>query len=93
MLYLQNDCNVGYAFINLIDVQYVHKIYQKFNGKKWPRFNSEKICQVCYARIQGTPQLLNHFRFSNTLQRDNRYRPLIYVNLGLTNNNNNTNSI
>lgn len=80
---MQNDCNVGYAFINLIDVQFVQKMYQKFHGKKWPRFNSEKICQVCYARIQGTPQLLNHFRFSNTLQRDNRYRPLIYLNLNL----------
>jgi len=65
----------------LTDVRYVRKLYEKFHGKKWPRFNSEKICQVCYARIQGTPQLLNHFRFSNTLQRDNRYRPLIYLNL------------
>lgn len=36
----KNDCNVGYAFINLIDVRYVGKMYEKFHGKKWPRFNS-----------------------------------------------------
>lgn len=75
---------MGYAFINLVDVRFVSKIYEKFHGKKWPRFNSEKICQVCYARIQGTLQLLNHFRFSNTLQRDNRSRPLIFLNLALS---------
>jgi len=78
----KNDCNVGYAFINLIDTQFIHRLYQEFNGKKWRRFNSEKICEVCYARLQGTGQLMNHFRYSNVLnQRDWKFKPLIYLNL------------
>ena len=79
---------MGYAFINLVNTKYIKDLYREFNGKRWRKFNSEKICEVCYARLQGTDQLLNHFRYSNVFQqRDWRLKPLIYLNLevGLTN--------
>lgn len=41
--YLQNKCNVGYAFINFIDPRYIRNFYLEFNGKKWERFKSEKV--------------------------------------------------
>jgi hypothetical protein len=76
---------VGYAFLNLIDVRDVGRLYEQFHAKRWPRFNSEKICHVCYARLQGAPQLLSHFRASNALLRDARCRPLIYLHPTVTN--------
>lgn len=49
----QNKCNVGYAFINLRKPEFVVTFYKRFNGKKWEYFNSEKICEITYARLQG----------------------------------------
>ena len=50
---VQNKCNVGYAFINFIDPQSIVPFYQQYHGKKWEKFNSEKVCDIAYARIQG----------------------------------------
>ena len=47
----QNKCNMGYAFINFIDVNEVKLFFNEFNNTKWKRFNSSKICQIAYARI------------------------------------------
>lgn len=44
-----NDCNVGYAFINFINVRDIENFYKSFNNQKWARFNSEKICKINYA--------------------------------------------
>jgi RNA recognition motif-containing protein len=50
---LKFQCNVGYAFINFLDVESLEKFYVQFHNKKWPMFNSEKICHLSYARLQG----------------------------------------
>ena len=39
-----NACNVGYAFANFIHTKFIFEFYQEFNGRRWDRFNSEKIC-------------------------------------------------
>jgi len=44
---------VGYAFINFIDCLSIIPFYNEFHGKKWEKFNSEKVCAITYARIQG----------------------------------------
>lgn len=44
-------CNVGYAFINFIDSSYIRMFVEDLNNKRWERFNSEKICEIRYARI------------------------------------------
>ena len=48
----KNKCNVGYAFINLLQPAAIVPLAHHFNNKKWPRFNSEKVCHISYARIQ-----------------------------------------
>lgn len=60
----KNRCNVGYAFVNFIDPLSIASFAQRVMGRKWPRFNSDKICQVTYARIQGKAALLDKFRHS-----------------------------
>ena len=72
---------MGYAFINFIHTKFISEFYQKFHHKKWQKFNSEKICQVCYARIQGTAQLVHHFKDSTVIhQKDKKLRPIIDMN-------------
>ena len=57
-----NSCNVGYAFVNFIHTKFIHEFYKEFSGRRWDRFNSQKICQLAYARIQGTTNLMDHFQ-------------------------------
>eukprot|EP01017_Pseudomicrothorax_dubius_P007661 TRINITY_DN12406_c0_g3_i7.p1 TRINITY_DN12406_c0_g3~~TRINITY_DN12406_c0_g3_i7.p1 ORF type:complete len:446 (+),score=90.55 TRINITY_DN12406_c0_g3_i7:81-1418(+) len=49
----KNNCNIGYAFINFVDTRFIRRFYEELNGKRWEKFNSEKICSIKYARIQG----------------------------------------
>lgn len=51
----------------------------KFHNKKWRMYNSEKICQLTYARIQGKDALLNHFQFSSIMnQKDKKVKPVFF---------------
>jgi hypothetical protein len=56
-----NNCNLGFAFINFVDPLHILYFYNVFRGKKWPRFNSEKICELAYAKFQGKKELISHF--------------------------------
>ena len=47
----KNLCNVGYAFINFVDQQSILALHKDLNGKTWSRFNSEKVCEITYARV------------------------------------------
>ncbi|RUS26067.1 RNA recognition motif 2-domain-containing protein [Jimgerdemannia flammicorona] len=64
----KNKCNVGYAFINFIDVR--------------NRFNSDKRCTLSYANIQGKLALIEKFRNSNVMDEELSYRPKIFYTNG-----------
>ncbi|KAJ6821626.1 protein MEI2-like 2 isoform X1 [Iris pallida] len=74
----KNKCNVGYAFINMVSPSHVVPFYQAFNGKKWEKFNSEKVASLAYARIQGKPALISHFQNSSLMNEDKRCRPILF---------------
>jgi len=75
----KNKCNVGYAFINFKTATGLLEFYKEFNGKKWNKFNSEKICSITYGRVQGFKGLVEHFRTSNVMyQMDPRLKPIIF---------------
>jgi len=61
----KNKCNVGYAFMNLTDPLWILTLYKCFNGRRWSHFNSGKICEITYARIQGKEALMAHFKHSS----------------------------
>ena len=66
--------------MNFIHTKFIADFYNEFHERKWNKFNSTKVCQVCYARIQGTAQLENHFEHSNVLQqKEKKFRPLIGI--------------
>ncbi|XP_016189632.1 protein MEI2-like 4 isoform X2 [Arachis ipaensis] len=74
----KNKCNVGYAFINMIDAAQIIPFHQTFNGKKWEKFNSEKVASLAYARIQGKASLIAHFQNSSLMNEDKRCRPILF---------------
>ena len=74
----KNKCNVGYAFINFTDQDFKEGIVVMtglFNNKKWEKFNSEKVCKIAYARLQGQDALLDHFKSSSVMQQHKQLRP------------------
>ncbi|RZC13364.1 Protein MEI2-like 4 isoform G [Glycine soja] len=74
----KNKCNVGYAFINMIDPGQIIPFHQAFDGKKWEKFNSEKVASLAYARIQGKASLIAHFQNSSLMNEDKRCRPILF---------------
>jgi hypothetical protein len=74
----KNKCNVGYAFINMTNPRHIIPFYQTFNGKKWEKFNSEKVASLAYGRIQGKTALIAHFQNSSLMNEDKRCRPILF---------------
>ena len=73
-----NKCNLGFAFINFVEPFHIIDFYDSYRGKKWKRFNSEKICELLYAKYQGKKELINHFEKGKVLSFDSEdKRPLI----------------
>ncbi len=78
----KNLCNVGYAFINFMDFRSIIPFWNKFNGQRWHNFNSEKVCSISYARIQGKASMTSRFQNSSLMDRDDEYRPLLFFSSG-----------
>jgi hypothetical protein len=74
----KNKCNVGYAFINMTTPMAIPALVDDFHGRRWPKFNSEKVCQIAYGRIQGKLALIQHFQNSSLLHEDKRCRPVLF---------------
>lgn len=47
-----NKCNVGYGFVNMTSPEATWRLYKAFHLQPWEVFNSRKICEVTYARVQ-----------------------------------------
>lgn len=74
----KNGCNLGYAFINFTNSFHVLYFYEQFRGKKWNRFNSDKLCELAYAKFQGKKQLVEHFERGYVMKYEtDEKKPLI----------------
>jgi len=49
----------GYAFVNFTDPTGVIRIHAALHGLHWTKFDSGKVCEVVYARLQGRQELEN----------------------------------
>jgi len=73
-----NKCNLGFAFINFIEPYHIILFYELYRGKKWRKFNSEKKCELLYAKFQGRKELISHFERGKILFFDSEdKKPLI----------------
>ncbi|KAL7574614.1 hypothetical protein ACA910_002966 [Epithemia clementina (nom. ined.)] len=78
----KNRCNRGYAFINFVNYQDILAFHRRYFGKQWRTFNSDKICDITYARIQGKAAMLKRFENSALMDKDDEYKPLVFVSDG-----------
>ena len=78
----KNKCNKGYAFINFIEPKTIVSFHREFAGQRWKVFNSEKVCELSYARIQGKNAMIARFQNSSLMRKEPEYRPLIFHSIG-----------
>ncbi|XP_059655196.1 protein terminal ear1-like [Cornus florida] len=73
-----NKCNVGYGFVNMTSPQATWRLYKAFHLQNWEVFNSRKICEVTYARLQGVEALKEHFKNSRFPCEAEEYMPVMF---------------
>ncbi|RLN55029.1 hypothetical protein BBJ28_00009031 [Nothophytophthora sp. Chile5] len=78
----KNKCNMGYAFINFMEAAHIEPFYKEFDSQKWTNFNSEKVCAISYARLQGKQAMIARFQNSSLLEKHESYRPLVFGSSG-----------
>ncbi len=78
----KNKCNKGYAFVNFVNYKDIIPFVEDYNRRGWKRFNSDKICDITYARIQGKAAMLKRFEKSTLMAKDDEYRPKVFVSHG-----------
>lgn len=75
----EKSSNVGYAFVNFIDAEYIVPFLQHFVGHEWlPGHMPHKVAQVSYATIQGIDCLVEKFRNSAIMDEMPDYRPKLW---------------
>jgi protein phosphatase 1 regulatory subunit 42 len=79
----KNRCNVGYCFINFLGPQSIAAFVEDFHGQKWKNFNSEKVCAVSFARIQGKQAMIARFENSSLMDKVDEYKPLLFYSTGI----------
>ncbi|KAI3787267.1 hypothetical protein L1987_41617 [Smallanthus sonchifolius] len=73
-----NKCNVGYGFVNMTSPEATMRLYKAFHHQNWEVFNSKKICEVSYARLQGLDALKEHFKNSRFPCDAEEYMPVVF---------------
>ncbi|KAL4420998.1 hypothetical protein ABPG77_001317 [Micractinium sp. CCAP 211/92] len=75
----RNKCNLGYCFVNFLDAAVAGRLYRDFHQKRWEEYNSKKVCEVTYGRVQGREALVSHFRASKFPSDDIEFMPLVFT--------------
>ncbi|KAH6572926.1 hypothetical protein BASA60_006338 [Batrachochytrium salamandrivorans] len=78
----KNKCNVGYAFVNFTSAEAVIRFADRFVGRVWGKFKSEKICGMGFATIQGKNALIEKFRNSSVMLEREEFKPKIFYTDG-----------
>lgn len=75
----RNKCNIGYAFINFLEHEAAKRFSEAFEGYQLRAFNSQKVCSVSWARVQGLDANIEHYRNSPVAALPiAQYRPLLF---------------
>merc|ERR1719487_2243158 len=75
----RNKCIVGYAFITFLMNDVAKQFFKALDGYQLRAFNSDKICAVAWARVQGLQANIEHYRNSPIAGVPiPQYRPLLF---------------
>ena len=72
----ENNCNLGYSFINFIHPLHIVYFYNIFKSRKWFYYNSYKECDLTYGKYQGKYELTINIE-KNLGKDDKRQKPII----------------
>ena len=74
----ENNCNLGYCFINFIHPLHIIYFYNIFKSRKWFYYNSYKECDLTYAKYQGKYELTNNIEKNMGKIEDKRKMPMLF---------------
>ena len=74
----ENNCNLGYAFINFINPLHIIYFYNAFKSRKWLHYNSYKECDLSFAKYQGKNELTSNIERNMGKNGDKRRLPMIF---------------
>lgn len=77
-----SSANVGYAFVNFVDVADLLTFAKAKLGVKWNMFCSEKVLQMSYANFQGKEALVEKFKNSCVMEMQDEWVPKIFYSSG-----------
>ena len=69
----EKNGNKGYAFINFINPLHILYFFEKFNGRRWDQFESNKICELNCAHFQGINEIQKHAKNYRGQKKPNFY--------------------
>lgn len=70
--------NCGYFFVNLVTHEMAQNFMQTFQGLQLPAFRSNKVCEACWARLQGYSANVDQYRDSPLAHLPREFRPRIF---------------
>ena len=73
-----NNCNLGYAFINFVNPLHIIYFYQKFKSRKWKFYKSHKECDLTFAKFQGKSELTANLEKNMNKISDKKRLPMIF---------------
>jgi hypothetical protein len=73
-----NDCNLGYAFINFIDPLHIVHFYHYFKQRKWKLYKSNKECDLTFAKFQGKSELTANLDKNMNKIEDKKKLPMVF---------------
>jgi len=74
----ENNCNLGYAFINFINPLHIIYFYNVFKSRKWLYYNSFKECDLSFAKYQGKKEITSNIERNMGKNGDKRRLPMIF---------------
>ena len=78
----KTKCNIGYFFINLTTCEVANEFMSKFDGYQIPAYQSRKVCEARWARIQGYVRNSQHYMHSPVMKLSKQFRPRVFDSVG-----------
>jgi len=74
----RHRCNVGYAFVNMVNPEVAAEFKKVFDGYKLTAVKSSKVCGVSEAKVQGQQENADQYRNSAVTGMAEKFHPLFF---------------
>ena len=74
----ENECNLGYAFINFVHPLHIVHFYHIFKARKWRLYKSNKECDLSFAKFQGKAELTANLDKNMDNFEDKNKLPMVF---------------